>query len=1579
MGRDDVNTENKQEATKGGRDSNTQTSCEPLRSDMTHAALSPEAVKCSQASDGKDNGTANGNDKDSLKSSEMASGRYLRCDTSDGSNSHSTHVDRARSSADYSNKKHVESGSTTTFAKSSFGSINSSKSVWNDDSAPLIPNPSDLILALNSDCGFDAFFKNLTSILNAYFGAQRVTLALPTDPTDIVNIPWGLRAVYDNRHSLSTPKSSQSGRSTGVPSPGDNSKYDEDEWHTDDETSTTPVINIVQASDSSSTADVPDIGRRASLKHKLTERVTRKLGRVPSPLKLDRRKFQNSDDTASVTASFESKDSEDLPSDNGSRILVFDELRPLSWEADCLIDAHGVVNMLDIDHMVVLQRKYLSPMTDKCSFIDSEQILFSPWAKSPAPSPAVKEYATTPFFNSKMHTDEMSAAFHSRDGADNSSKSSLNSEIHDTIGFEDTYTIIHILLVIPALPDFSDPSTCFLDTETTAKTKTAPVAILSMMSSIIPFPNEVKEILNIMAPHIATSFLQARAHSAMRRQIDSLLFTSAGSNLSPDEMDRTGQLAYGHKKSAYGHKKSLSSPYSTTFPKTKTHPRKTHNTRRSKYNVLSPHFPVDDPRQLNLGEKVYYSSLKDDKPIMNSSHMTAFDSSTSVAGGSTGSSKGRLKVAFRRRKSHARFYHFLDRSARHKKAKERYVFEANPGDNLFPSEQLKLDNRNSVYSELYAISSAPKPISTDWNSHLKNYEDHEVEMVNPSNKLLRTIIDAIPVHVFTAEPLKGRITWASNRTLAFRGLTAVEFCKDPIDSIHADDKNDYVEAWNEALRRSTPLGRMFRVRRFDGHYRVFFMRAVPLRDEKGLVAHWFCTMMDIHNKHQSEVAALQIAHETAWEQKYKFLAESTPIIVFMVNTVKGMIYANKKWLDYSGRGPKDTLGFEYLSAVHPDDRDKAIFPLDREGRVDTEKFSGAECKDGTFSVEIRIMSKEGQYRWHLTMFTCSGDLTSPDALWFGTSTDIQDQKMIQKKLKEAKDAAQRTIETKTRFLSNMSHEIRTPLIGISGMVSFLLDTPLTEEQLDYCHTISSSSETLLMVINDILDLSKVESGKMTLQYSWFFVRRLVEEVNELLSSMAISKNLELNNTIAHNVPMWVKGDRIRLRQVILNLIGNAIKFTDRGEIYTYCSVDSFAPDGSYMMLKVEVHDTGRGFTSEDAAKRMFKPYSQIGGGVMPPGGDSTAGTSGTGLGLVISRQLIELHGGALTCEGVKGKGSTFQFTAKVMLPTAEDHPTEEELKKHELLNHNAVGTIKKHHAKARDLQILVICAWPYTCKSIEHHIRATLEDPGSCEIKFEDGFCGMVSVLENSKIEKKHWSHIVLNSSDIFEVEQMLDYLAQGSVTNESHLIVLTSPTQRQSLMKTHGEKLKNGIQITYLPKPLKPSRYSVVFDPNRKREESRDIKMQSAHQALVAQRTVFDDLKNFAEDKNYHFLLAEDNLVNQKVMSKFLSRAGIDCSIATDGEACTELFFESPSKYNLILCDLDMPRKDGFQVCQEIRQWEHEHGDELYTPIVALSAYVMSDVMEKCDNAGFDMYISKPVEFGALKDAIVEIMSTRK
>ncbi|KAH8742224.1 histidine kinase-like ATPase [Diaporthe sp. PMI_573] len=232
----------------------------------------------------------------------------------------------------------------------------------------------------------------------------------------------------------------------------------------------------------------------------------------------------------------------------------------------------------------------------------------------------------------------------------------------------------------------------------------------------------------------------------------------------------------------------------------------------------------------------------------------------------------------------------------------------------------------------------------------------------------------------------------------------------------------------------------------------------------------------------------------------------------------------------------------------------------------------------------------------------------------------------------------------------MSHEIRTPLIGISGMVSFLQDTTLNEEQRDYTNTIQTSANSLLMIINDILDLSKVDAGMMKLNHEWL-PRALIEDVNELVSAMAIARRLELNYIVEEDVPVWVKGDRVRIRQVLLNVIGNAIKFDDTGEVFSRCKVrtDASGLGEQQVMLEFAVIDTGRGFTEEES-KLIFKPFSQI-------DGSSTRAHGGSGLGLVISRQLVELHGGKMDGTAVPGKGATFTFTAKFGLPTRMTIPT----------------------------------------------------------------------------------------------------------------------------------------------------------------------------------------------------------------------------------------------------------------------------------------------------------------------------------
>lgn len=443
-------------------------------------------------------------------------------------------------------------------------------------------------------------------------------------------------------------------------------------------------------------------------------------------------------------------------------------------------------------------------------------------------------------------------------------------------------------------------------------------------------------------------------------------------------------------------------------------------------------------------------------------------------------------------------------------------------------------------------------------------------MPPPSNKLLRTIIDAIPVHVFTAAPQTGDITWVNSRMLSYRGSTAQEFMKDPYQPIHPDDKENYIRLWMLAIRKGEPFSHQMRVKRFDGNYRWFMTRAVPLRDNRGIIVHWFGTNMDIHDQRLAELNATRQAEMAESESKYRSLANSSPQIVFAATASMGITFANNQWLEYSGQTLEEALQLGFMEAVHPTDRHKCLLPGFTAEKIKSHtadngqgawfspisKTKGStlpndpaqskleytttskDTKDSAeppFSTELRLKDHHGDYKWHLVR--CVSVEANVEGLWFGTCTDINNHKLLEQKLKEANEAAQKSMESKTRFLSNMSHEIRTPLIGISGMVNFLLDTPLNGEQLDYCHTISSSSDGLLMVINDILDLSKVEAGMMRLTSEWFRVRSLVEDANELLSTMAISKELELNYLVEEDVPENVSGDRIRLRQVILNVVG----------------------------------------------------------------------------------------------------------------------------------------------------------------------------------------------------------------------------------------------------------------------------------------------------------------------------------------------------------------------------------------------------------------------------------------------------------
>ncbi|KAK9450785.1 uncharacterized protein V1518DRAFT_411701 [Limtongia smithiae] len=1650
------------------------------------------------------------------------------------------------------------------------------------------PNPKlyDLALTLNSDPGMDAFWHNLTDILENVFMAKRASLLIPNDLTDMANTPWGLKGVWTSKRlpwslsQLQHHRGSQVAdcieRETTRSVRGSDQLSDFDSADDDDDGN---WIDMFDGSDADVPRSMRDSSQSLDSETDLTcddtdAETDRPSGDVSTD---DRSDFVRRISGGSTTPGDE--DDHGIPFLQRGHVKVeqgvakiYSALRPLESDIDPLIDSSGVNRVIQRGKLVLLQREYRnlddvqasdstppesrtrSPLSRKqsaysnvsessvtterpqlhhrnafatrmnkfmkpplrdpfdesstppfaagdLSYEDYEQVLLSPWSNSPAPSPAVsKDNNQNPFFSSELEP-TVEEAFASPD-EDPGSLTPSNQEPIRAIGLESSYAVIHIPLVHPSFARGLSGNGSF----GRKRRGIVPIAIVSILSDVIPYPLNLAKSLSAFAPHIAASYLLAEAHSNLVYQLDRLREHRHRGHDRLRTSHRTGRQS-----------SAASSRRSSVLPSA-----------RGSYVGLS---------QLSLSED-------------------------SAAPSPAGSSDSQLQAQFGSSASTKSAYFSAPSSMKATPAGSPDDGDYSDSDltaQLTSSMSFKYNRRGRMMnasravrfeppapkSPLSPFSSAPSPVPTQ-----KMFKTNEFRyMLPPSPQLLRTIIDSMPLHLFIAKPKSGSITWVSARTLAYNGLTASEFChQQPAKRMHPDDQLMFTKAWKSAMRNGDPLSLQLRLRRFDGVYRYFIVRVVPLRDSKGSIVHWFGTSVDVHDQCVAQMESIRQSEKLASERKYRTLAESSPLIVFAATRSDGIIYTNNQWVDYSGQSLTEAEGFGFLQCLHPEDRAKCELP---------------EIIENKFSCEVRLRNAKGEYRWHLVRCVCAdskqqetftvwpgkssegdratadSDSLSPsgDPTWFGTCTDIHDHKLLEEKLEEAKDAAQRTMESKARFLSNMSHEIRTPLIGISGMVNFLLDTTLTSEQLDYCHTIRTSSEALLSVINDILDLSKAEAGKMLLHREWFNLRLLIEDATELLSTLAISKNIELNYIVEDSVPAIVNGDRIRVRQVLLNIIGNAIKFTSKGEVFLRCSVESRDVDS--IMLHFECHDTGAGFDKEEEAL-MFKPFSQIDGTL-------TRRHGGSGLGLVISRQLVELHGGTISCRGEKGKGSTFYFSAKFGLPSEHDQlglsplmhsssryglraggrpdatPGLSNLDKHSpfslrpsvvsslvpqplssatisplfeqyepgpgtpLLSPGSVATHNKtaeefykavkfrdrsdmtlklpvdihkkqsdsttsalqrvaaKSTKPRDIDpvfALVVCEYPFATEAIIYHIKEALSEDAIVETAHVTDYVSAVDMLKHlgsrvpSPTERQPFTHIVINVNDYTEIAALaILVFSNPKVFGKTKVIGLTTPMQKSEIMQNlranatgmpstmHNQGPSSptrmfakvscnasvlstsrplsgdgvvdysildrelGQRFFLVSKPLKVARWTPIFNsPEVTGASSRtgsldQQRIGSSSEPQKDQRAelnkLFGELQDAVEGHNYRVLLVEDNPVNQKVLYKFLVKGGLVVDTAMDGVECVQKVYNAhPGYYNLIICDLHMPRKDGFQTCTDLRRWEELNGVEQPCPIVALSANVMSDVAEQCAIVGFSRYVSKPIDFTVFKDVIIDLLA---
>jgi len=1762
------------------------------------------------------------------------------------------------------------------------------------------PNLYDLSLMLSAEPGLDPWWTTVVQLMRDVYKADRVTLSVPADSTDVENVPWGQKATFSAIEEDELSLTYLPRGSSLVPSSvGTNETSNSEDANAEE----SPPMSMP----SLSSLRPGLLSRHSFTAYEDTKRdprsvqeTSRAVGSRPTPMARAKSYLSARPDLPPRTGTLQNaqlslqslQDHMDYEDDKSSAVWentepavrdtrgrVFSVLQALDYEADPLIDSSGVLRVLDRGKVIALTRDYpylddpadeksgssktshrsaksKEPPVEKSkkskvpelgtrisSFLGSksshrssrsarsqtsdkgksmpaptrlydepppqpprydeyEQTPPSPWAQSPAPSPAVRaETGENPFFVNAPIDEE---TFNPNTTPQDYSKM----QPLEAIGVDRSWTVLHIPLTHPLLskpvqsfrldaaaielksagrgaplPKISDSAKSQGAEDT--REKRTPIAILSILSPVIPYPSNLRHSLEHLAPHLATSFSLCRHYSNLENEIAGLsrkrpqtvgfgavapANRPAGNRMGPGNLSYSPTDENAPQASIGG---SITSPsdYSGVSRSTAGSPVGTPGWDPSSVGLTVDKRSSGGSPAYSAGESYFNSRTRPGLGRVDTG------SASSITGARRSSKEGSpseyrsqpLKstdeyvaeseiIHTERGEDHAKTRPEQDeaQSATTPRQESRARGDRLPRElNLDISElrdasptrqhhEMLSPRRLAMRAASYQGMSKPERPHTQLHSYGADFgatfqslpttsapltknttKTHSrtgslssapTDMPPPSDRLKGLMLDSLPAHVFVALPQTGEIVWVNNRYLTYRGQTVPELYEDPWGSIHPDEREGYLKAWAHAVKTGEQFSMQVRIRRFDGSYRWFYTRAVGSRDIRGVIVQWYGSHMDIHDQHIAEVKAARQEEIEASEAKHRQLANLIPQIIFAATEDEGVTFANEQWLSYTGQDFNDALGLGFMDYVHPEDLAKCHIPIDRPptpshprpkkpqepSRNPSQASSGGKsavseaptettvkgihqslsrnnssssssvyevptadlselARTGvikvatdsngrlSYTTEVRLRSKSNEYRWHLVrcVEVDNINLGSGDGSWFGACTDINDHKLLETKLKEA-------MESKGKFLSNMSHEIRTPLIGISGMVNFLQDTVLNDEQIDYTSTIQSSANSLLNIINDILDLSKVDAGMMKLSYEWFHTRSLVEEVNEMVSTLAITKRLELNYVVDVDVPEMVKGDKFRMRQVLLNIIGNAIKFTTVGEVFTRCRVVSDNPTvtgTSQIMLEFSIIDTGRGFTQEEA-DLIFKPFSQI-------DGSSTRQHGGSGLGLVISRQLVELHGGKMEGSAVPEKGSTFTFSAVFGLPTPEDHPeppltpamskgpsarssisnevttramkqaggnpilanklmqspaadsprTESSLESptaissgssnpsiHSARSHTrsssssiaqslahfgeaarAIGSDlsqmklaipEKHSAPpasvpaqpklpqptsavqeatpstpapaiipshsdalsrqssgSSDLRsfrppmysILLICPQTHSREATTQHIEITLPKdvphqitPLATVAKAQELISGDDPVI---------FTHIVMNLGSAEEIVTLMEQIITSISLPQTSIVILSDPVQRQEVIKMATaydyDQLAKDNRVRFVYKPVKPSRFAVIFDPDKERDLSTDRNRSSAQQQVANQKQNYLDVGKRLGNKGLKILLVEDNPVNQKVLLKFLGKIGMAVELALDGVECTEKVFSHPhSFYSLILVSIYFHRISTFR-----------------------------------------------------------------